>query len=665
MSAFPILLSLEVHGYGMYPGADRKHELLVKFQPGLTLVLGANGLGKSTLVGILFRMLTGPFDLQLPAGSIGTSELKAVSLNRHNRMAYGARVSDGAANSTATLKFALGDRQFSVKRSLADLSLLSLQCDAKDLPDEAAFQNAIIKEARLATFGEWILVLRTIVFFFEERRTLIWDPSAQRQLLRCLLLPPEQASAWATAEREILELDTRMRNLQAALRREQREVSEIERRVEALPGVTAALNAAEIAFKNSAERQEALGERIEVADQSRHRDRLDALRAGANYDSAIQEIERARLASIESRFPKADASIRYILARLMSDGECLVCQTSGQEAKRKKLIAAVDSRHCVVCNSPLPVEPGAPVDLSDERIEALRLRVEATKKSKIASQTALEASTKEYNDASKELAECSLELSSLRDKINALVLQLPPEERKARQQHDELKVLQGRVDSLRVMLKEKREEFTREMVKHREAILRFATAIKSAFESAASGFLFEESSLSWSPVRVQIGQAGAEGVEPTEYPAFSVELGGADFSDVVRRDGPDQVSESQREFIDLAFRMALIHVAAANQAGTIVIDAPESSLDAVFVERAADVLARFANANRVNRLIATSNLAAGELIPELLKAADSRPSRRASRIVDLFKEGVPTRAMEQLSAEYERHRKRLYRAIEK
>jgi hypothetical protein len=107
----------------------------------------------------------------------------------------------------------------------------------------------------------------------------------------------------------------------------------------------------------------------------------------------------------------------------------------------------------------------------------------------------------------------------------------------------------------------------------------------------------------------------------------------------------------------------LIHVAADNTAGTILIDAPESSLDAVFIDRAAHVLARFANANGVNRLIATSNLAGSELIPALLIAADPDPSTRTARIVDLFKEGVPTRAMKELASEYDKYRDELYKKI--
>ena len=165
---------------------------------------------------------------------------------------------------------------------------------------------------------------------------------------------------------------------------------------------------------------------------------------------------------------------------------------------------------------------------------------------------------------------------------------------------------------------------------------------------------------------VRGAQAGSGGVEltPIEYPSFSVEMTGANFSQVQRRDSPEQVSESQREFIDLAFRMALVRVGSQSQTSTIIIDAPESSLDAVFVNRAAKVLASFANANSTNRLMVTSNLAAGKLIPAMLEAAEDVPRARFERIVDLFKVGVPTRAMMHLREEYQELRKELFKQID-
>jgi hypothetical protein len=663
MSSFPILKSFEVRNYGLYPG-NSGSGLKLDLVAGLTLVLGANGLGKTTLMTMLFRMLTGPSDISIPSGSIGTAEIVSSDLGREARMTFAARVNDAARNASASLVFELGNTPFSVTRSLHDLTLMEFTRDgvAQDVSEEG-FQTSIKSAAALSTFGDWILVLRTMVFFFEDRRALVWDKSAQRQLLRVLLLPPEQATRWTKAERDILQLDTRMRNLQAALRREKRDAAVIDKRVQARPAILKALSELEDAAAQLRERQEQLADILEQLDQLRHRHRLDALRAQAAHDAAIQELERARLAAIESRFPSADSSIRYILARLMADDECLVCGTVARTQKRDAMVKAIDDHRCVVCDAPMHAATEPAKDISDERIDALRSKVRSTLDSHEASAKVLEDSSASYAQTNKDLAECAADLADHKSRITGLVSQLPPEEQVARQQHEDLRSLEQRVTDLRALIREKRGIFTSEMNEHREAIRRFASGIKQAFETAAHGFLVEESELSWSPVRVQVGQAAPEGTEPVEYPAFAVELSGADFPSIVRREGPDQVSESQREFIDLAFRMALIHVAADNTAGTILIDAPESSLDAVFIDRAAGVLAGFANSNDLNRLIVTSNLAGSELIPALLIAAEKEPAKRAQRIVDLFKEGVPTRAMRQLSGEYDKYRSQLFAKI--
>lgn len=663
MASFPITLSLKVQNYGLYPGADGSGNLDIKFQPGLTLILGANGLGKTTLITMIFRLMTGPFDLSLPNGSIGTTELKATSLNSDGVREFAARVNDSAKTAKATLDFDLGGKRFSVTRSLSNLALQSFSIDGElQTRDELTFQKDIAAAANLATFGEWILVLRTMVFFFEDRRALVWDVSAQRQLLRCLLLSPEQATKWAVAERDILTLDTRMRNLQSALKREEREIAETEIKTTSAPGVAAALKAAEAASQRLIEQQEQLADRLDVADRSRHRARLDLLRAESDCDSAIRELERARLSAIEARFPTADESVRYIIAHLMTNGECLVCKTKNREDKRTEFIQAIDKRICVICDAQLPTTEPA-VDIGDERIAALLSKVDATTKAMKAASQHLNESTAEYEKVNQDLATCASELADINDQITSFVNQLPPGEKAAREQHEELRGLQHRVDDLRSQIKKARRKFHRDMTSHRDSIRRFAKGIKQAFEDAAQGFLMEDSGLTWTTISEPVGQAGLDGAELTEYPAFAVDLSGGDFAGLVRRDGPNQVSESQREFIDLAFRMALIKVSASNKAGTIVIDAPESSLDAVFVDRASKVLARFANDNKVNRLLATSNLAASPLIPSLMIAAEKNYGKRVGRIVDLFILGMPTRAMRDLASEYNRYKNALIRQI--
>src|ERR1043166_8937145 len=58
---FPILRRLEVKDYGLFPGKDG-HGLDHTFEPGVTVIPGVNGLGKTTLLNIVYRLLVGPFD---------------------------------------------------------------------------------------------------------------------------------------------------------------------------------------------------------------------------------------------------------------------------------------------------------------------------------------------------------------------------------------------------------------------------------------------------------------------------------------------------------------------------------------------------------------------------------------------------------------------------
>lgn len=667
MMNLPVLESLQVRNYGLYPGKKQDGVFDIDLAPGLTVVLGANGLGKSTLVNILFRMFTGPWNVSLPEGNLGTANLVAVALPKKLRSTFSARVNDAARDAEATIVFTIGAHKFTVTRSLQKLDLVSFSIDgAPGSAKEEELQKAILEASRIDSYGEWIFVLRTMVFFFEDRRMLVWDPTAQRQLLRCLFLEPSQARDWWESEREILDLDSRMRNLQAALSREEKEEHDNLNLSKAAPEIRAELSSKETLRAAALKRQAELIDGIEELDEARRRHRLDALRAAETLHAAIHELERARLAAIEARYPSADESMRYIFSRLMTDDVCIVCQTPGRTDKRVEMLNAIDTKHCVFCDAAVEPVTGDATDLSEERVNVLRARVEEAKVTDAAARYSLEASSTAYNVSQKNLAEVNVEATYLESDIEALVRQLPADEQAARRQSDDMAALKKRVESMNANLQVLREAFAGKLSSYRRQIGDFASQVKTAFDEIAGGFLIEDVSLSWTPMRVQLGQAGTAGIDltPIEYPSFSIEMTGANFSEVQRRDSPEQVSESQREFIDLAFRMALVRVGSQSQTSTIVIDAPESSLDAVFVNRAAKVLASFANANSTNRLLVTSNLAASKLIPAMLRAAEDSPSERFNRIVDLFNAGVPTRAMTHLRAEYEGLRQELFQQID-
>ena len=377
MMNLPVIERLQIRNYGLYPGENHDGVFDIDLKPGLTVVLGANGLGKSTLVNILFRVLTGPWNVSLPDGKLGTTNLVAVALPPKSRSTFSARVNDAAREAVATIIFSVGARRFTVTRSLQKLDLVEFSVDGDPArTDEEELKNAVLAASAIATYGEWIFVLRTMVFFFEDRRMLVWDPSAQRQLLRCLFLEPAQARDWWTSERQILDLDSRMRNLQAALSREEKEERKNRSLSKAAPEVRAELTSKETLLQGASERQAKLIESIEELDEARRRHRLDALRAAEALHAAVHELERARLAAVEARYPTADESMRYIFSRLMTDDVCGVCQTPGRHDKRAQMLHAIDTKHCVLCDATVESLAGAPIDLSDERVTALRARVE-------------------------------------------------------------------------------------------------------------------------------------------------------------------------------------------------------------------------------------------------------------------------------------------------
>ncbi len=556
----------------------------------------------------------------------------------------------------------IGLRLFTIERNLSDLSLKRLCIDDQDIsdPTEELYQREVLEAAELWSFGDWLLLLRHLVFYFEDRRALVWDPAAQRQILRFLFLSPLDAEKWTTKEREILTLDSRMRNLNAALTKEEKEGRTLTRLNVAAPGVRAQLESLESMQKEDEKIRDQLGEESQNQEGARSKLRLNLLRAEQDREHALRELERHKLAAISTAFPSAHESARYILAHLLSESNCLVCGTEGVDAVVVEMVDKLKHGRCVICDSLTGSDRiTSTAELTGERQRALEAALSREDVRLRELQKEYSEINAAYRETSRKLAEIAVRINERSTVIENLVNQLPPEEAAVRNHHDDLATLRLRVQEMRADLQEKRREFSGYIEKITRQINSTSERIKEAFSKYASGFLLERCTLTWAPQNMRVGQGG----DVVEYPGFALEMAGSDFFSPMRREGPEQVSESQREFIDLAFRMALIETAGMNGSGSLVIDAPESSLDGVFVHRAAVVLSRYALANSQNRLIVTSNLLQGDLIPELMRLSADKDDR-ANRIVDLFEISVPTAAVKELAEEYRELRRQVFRKME-
>ena len=420
------------------------------------------------------------------------------------------------------------------------------------------------------------------------------------------------------------------------------------------------LKALEELQKVDLNRRDDLEDGLLERDAARQAARLRHVKAEQERETRYRELERAKLIAVEARFPKHSDTARYILAQLLTEAECLVCGNH-VPATAAELDSPIKHKRCAVCGSDLAHQethiPAAKV--ADRRVEKAATELEAIEPELREAAQQLGTQEADYSALVNELAELGAKIAERSARIDALVRRLPPEEAELHRQRSELATMRSRLETMRADLARKRQSFRRFVDRESKALVAHSGEIKSSFERYAEGFLLEQIGLVWSPQKARVGQTG----DLIEFPAFQLDLTGTNFPSPVRRTGPDQVSESQREFIDLAFRMALMEVAGNNGVGGLVIDAQESSLDAVFVTRAAKVLARFAKPSKGNCLVITSNLVEGKLIPELLTMS-SLPGKRLSHLVNLFNIAEPTAAIRKLNDEYQKVMSQLIGGVE-
>ena len=651
MINLPLLHSVDVTNYDLYPGDDPDNPgLHQRFGPGLTLVLGANGLGKTTLVTMLYRLLTAPYDI--PAlgrpTDLGNADPSARGLRQGLRRIFAQRVSDNATTALASVGFSIGGEEVSVKRSLRDLTLRELTVGNSSFsPEESKYQQEMARLAGVSSFGDWILLLRYIVFYFEDRRSLIWDPSAQRHLLRILFLDQEESERWMEEEREILVADSRVRNVRAVFTREASTLAIEESRSLNEPEIRRQLLSLEEQQQDNIAALENLN--ANLADlQAQHEDaRLRFHRLEADRESHFRELERMLLLVVRAHLPKHLEYARFVLGQLLANGECLVCGNS-VPGIMESMESRISGNLCVVCGSGLlPTDGDSTTIPSSDEISSRENQLQQISEELEVARDVLSETEGRRKSSTNELHRLRADIVGRSAKLESLLHLLPPGEGDLHERRQELSSLRGRIELLQQELDEKRKLFEGVVSAANAVVGKQASRIQEYFADFALDFLVEDCRLVWSPRSNQLGQGGIS----YEFPAFGLELGGSDFSGTVRRSEPSEVSESQREFIDVSFRMTLAKVATPNGTTTLVMDAPESSLDSVFTQRAARVLGRFGKKEAGNRLVITSNLVDGDLIPAMLIEATSEGDP-TEQVVDLLALATPTAAIRDLRSLY-------------
>ena len=163
-----------------------------------------------------------------------------------------------------------------------------------------------------------------------------------------------------------------MRNLSAALTREERALSKNELKAKESANIHEELKTLEKLQESDRERCEKLEDEVAEIEAQRQHARLRVLRAEQEREARFRGVERAKLLAISARFPDRSDTARYIMAQLLTENMCLVCGSTVPEAA-SAYAARLAGAKCVVCGSDLSAENNliSSSDMSDKRVEQM------------------------------------------------------------------------------------------------------------------------------------------------------------------------------------------------------------------------------------------------------------------------------------------------------
>ncbi|RFA11441.1 hypothetical protein B7R21_12035 [Subtercola boreus] len=408
-----------------------------------------------------------------------------------------------------------------MSRSLRDLSVTHITVDGTDLEtSEGVFQDVICDRAGLGSFADWILVLRFVTFYMDDRRALIWDRSAQRQLLRPLFLSIENARQWTSQERSILELDSRRRNLNVALNREERAIAEESESAQTPDELRAAISSLQTMLADDGvSREELEGDQAALAELLAKR-RLEALRLELALDTAKRRFEHAKLASLAARFPEHEQSAQYVFGSFLATGNCFLCGHQSPEL-RLAMEDRVAHHNCAFCGNVVePFVADNVSDISDARAYSTEAEyANASAEYEVSKASAADVQSR-LDGLRLKLAELDARATSSESHLRQLISRLPRAERGGAEAESGLATLRARVRSMNADLSEQAAVFRSFVDEQRTFIYQQASELESTFGRYSHEFLFERAQLSRTEREEKLGQSAFK----VSFPAYELEL---------------------------------------------------------------------------------------------------------------------------------------------
>ena len=649
----PNLKRIKIDMYTLY---EQEPTFQFEFMDGVNAIVGANGIGKTTFVNIIIYCLVGHKKRKNKL----TKNSKKPEYEYYDEDFFSSRVNnevddDMNMSAKATLEYYLGKTKIVITRSLIENSIVKLYINDEEIlqADDSIYQKEIEKYSKITKFYDFELLVREFLFFDERRKNVAWEIDNQDNILRILLLEEEYHLKINELEDEITKADTRGRHKSEDKRVVQESYTEmVKAREEIIKQVKEGDNEKEIDKEMDRERLVLRKNDIE-SEIFNKKEQLAVIREkiqdisgesslvegniaslSISYDNIVSEIKKLETILYKSIYDNLPDYYYTIEKNLLSEGMCLICNTKSK-AIQKRASESKQNGKCLICESELKEN----IAINDDLIDRLN-QLNEEKKEKL----------NELNNEKNKLDRMNSKIQQNKKDINLLQVDIENLERTRVVVESELvnnnsetnsgdmytEILKSKekvIADLEIEIKKaylERDEYKEKLIeyiqKFKNVINNLNYQLSNYFNKYASTFMGVDCKLC----------VTSKKLNKISHYYYVPEINGQVRKDIW------SVSESQRFFVDQAFRMAIIDYLQSNIEGFstfFITETPEGSLDIAYESQVAAMFKIFSESN--NKIIFTSNLNSSSFLKELYEEIPK--GERAERTLNLLKKGRITR----------------------
>jgi DNA repair exonuclease SbcCD ATPase subunit len=591
---------------------------------GVSVILGGNGLGKTTLMQALIYALTG-----------GVSE----EIEEDKRLRWGHAYFRSRLNTKqlrvarVTVSFSLGKERVHVRRDLTSSQIEAFRSstafptwiDNREAAERAL--NSVLRDfGGYANQDDFAFMVHRLMYLPESRRLLAWDTNAQTRILMLLNRDLAEEQDFRSRRDQLKKLDSRKRHYHVQLEHaKQALINILDEEDEDSDGIESPEEGAENASEKAdtlrlpdllKELAVASKRRLDAAEQMQSVARIISQLAN-EVDELQRAADQAEADVVASLLDTEERESNLAVYKLLESGICPCCGT-----KQKELQSAARqyqrAQRCVLCGS--------------ERSETESPELSSVRSQLSEKTNALQANEEAHRILQQNFLQVRGAEDELQAQVNAIrfaqpIMMIPDtalasttredlQRRKDALEHDEAE-LAIQVKNLQAELESEYNSFLR-------AVAERMTTLKGSYERYASAFLGIPCQLvpEKDPDRL------------LDLTAFIPEFNGA------ARPTADSCSEAQRFFLDIAFRMAILDLASEMSGfpSSFICETPENALDVSYVDNVAKMFQAFAD--RRHSVILSANVQEAGLASRMMAGVPK--SERKSRVVNLLEIGQLT-----------------------